>query len=123
MFPDFTIHILCPYCHKGEILADRRAKVKISVVCPICLNRFVADLYELDAYRPMEVSLVGAKDLPLKCPCPCPDCHGQTWATGKADAHISIKCSKRFHYGYSRYYIVDLLTGRTWSGFPMRKAI
>lgn len=47
----FSIHLPCPYPHcKGETLADGRAKVTISVVCPKCRNTYIADLDTLKTY-------------------------------------------------------------------------
>lgn len=44
---NFNKHLVCPVCNKGEVLANRRAKVTISVSCPKCGNFFWADLYTL----------------------------------------------------------------------------
>lgn len=40
----FNRHFICPICKKGEVLADGKAKVTISVMCPKCKNFFLADL-------------------------------------------------------------------------------
>lgn len=40
----FNRHLICPICKKGEVLADGKAKVTISVMCPKCKNFFLADL-------------------------------------------------------------------------------
>lgn len=49
---NFTIHLLCPYDRcKGETLADGRAKVTISVICPKCGNTYLADLDTMKTYR------------------------------------------------------------------------
>lgn len=42
-----TLHLKCPWCEKGEILANGRAKVIISAQCPKCHKFFVGDLYTL----------------------------------------------------------------------------
>lgn len=41
---EFKIHLVCPWCRKGESLADGRAKVQISIQCSKCNNIFIADL-------------------------------------------------------------------------------
>lgn len=41
---DFKRHLTCPWCKKGEVLADQKAKVTISVVCPKCDHVFTGDL-------------------------------------------------------------------------------
>lgn len=40
----FTRHLLCPWCKKGEALADVKAKATISVQCPKCGKIFSGDL-------------------------------------------------------------------------------
>lgn len=40
----FNRHLICPICKKGEVLADGKAKVTISVMCPKCKSFFLADL-------------------------------------------------------------------------------
>lgn len=41
---NFTRHLLCPWCKKGEALVDGRAKVTISVQCSKCGRIFTGDL-------------------------------------------------------------------------------
>lgn len=41
---NFHIHLICPYCHKGEALADGKAKVTLSIRCPKCGRFYTADL-------------------------------------------------------------------------------
>lgn len=41
---NFFRHLKCPWCGKGEILADGRAKITISVQCPRCGKVFYGDL-------------------------------------------------------------------------------
>lgn len=48
---NFYIHLVCPHCHKGEALADGRAKVTISLMCPKCGSFFTADLDTLKTER------------------------------------------------------------------------
>lgn len=40
----FNIHMICPWCKKGEALADGRAKVTMSIQCPKCGRFYLADL-------------------------------------------------------------------------------
>ena len=44
MKKNFYIHLVCPYCHRGEALADGKAKVTLSLVCPKCGGYYTADL-------------------------------------------------------------------------------
>ena len=41
---EMNYHLRCPWCGKGETLADGRAKVTISVQCKKCGNTYFADL-------------------------------------------------------------------------------
>lgn len=47
----FNRHLVCPICKKGEVLADGKAKVTISVMCPKCKNFFLADLDTMQTER------------------------------------------------------------------------
>ncbi|MCD7724951.1 MAG: hypothetical protein LUI12_05280 [Clostridiales bacterium] len=47
----FNRHIKCPWCGKGEILADGKAKVTVSSVCPKCYKIFYGDLDTLKSER------------------------------------------------------------------------
>lgn len=40
----FNRHLICPWCKKGEVLADGKAKVTVSVMCPKCNRFFWGDL-------------------------------------------------------------------------------
>ena len=44
----FKHHLTCPWCGKGEVLADGIGKLTISVQCPRCKNFYLGDL---DALR------------------------------------------------------------------------
>ena len=48
---DFHYHITCPVCGKGEILADGKGKVTISVQCPKCRNFYKVDLDTMKTER------------------------------------------------------------------------
>lgn len=47
----FTLHLICPWCSKGEILADGRARATVSAQCPRCKHFFRADLNSLKTER------------------------------------------------------------------------
>lgn len=47
----FNRHLVCPICKKGEVLADGKAKVTISVMCPKCKGFFIADLDTLNTEK------------------------------------------------------------------------
>jgi len=40
----FKHHLTCPWCGKGEVLADGIGKLTISVQCPRCKNFYLGDL-------------------------------------------------------------------------------
>lgn len=48
---DFSRHLKCPWCHEGEILADGKAKISVSVQCPKCRKIFVGSLDSLITER------------------------------------------------------------------------
>lgn len=41
---EFSRHLICPWCKKGEALADGKAKVTISIQCSRCGRIFYGDL-------------------------------------------------------------------------------
>lgn len=47
----FTQRLICPWCAKGEILADGKSAVTISAQCPRCKHIFWADLNSLKTER------------------------------------------------------------------------
>lgn len=47
MNAQFTQHLVCPWCFKGEVLTDGKAPVSISTQCPRCKHFFKADLSTL----------------------------------------------------------------------------
>lgn len=47
----FNRHLKCPWCHEGEILADGKAKVSVSVQCTKCRRFFVGSLDSLKTER------------------------------------------------------------------------
>lgn len=51
MQKQFNIHLVCPYCHKGEALADGKGKITLSLMCPKCGGFFTADLDTLKIER------------------------------------------------------------------------
>ena len=56
-----TYHLTCPWCGKGETLADRRAKVTISCCCPKCGRTYRADLDEMMTERSAPQKRLGRK--------------------------------------------------------------
>ena len=51
MTQTFTLHLICPWCSKGENLADGRASAIVSAQCPRCKHFFRADLNSLKTER------------------------------------------------------------------------
>ncbi len=47
----FSRHLVCPWCHKGEVLADTKAKAQVSAQCPKCMKFFIGDLDNLKTER------------------------------------------------------------------------
>lgn len=56
---NYTIHLVCPYCRKGEALADGRAKVTLSIMCPKCGVFYTADLDTMKTERAKACRRVG----------------------------------------------------------------
>jgi DNA polymerase III, alpha subunit (gram-positive type) len=46
-------HLKCPWCGKGEILADGTAKILVSVKCPKCGHIFTGDLDTMKTKKSM----------------------------------------------------------------------
>lgn len=44
MKQEFNRILKCPWCGKGELLADGRAPVRVSVHCAKCNRIYIADL-------------------------------------------------------------------------------
>ena len=59
--PDLKYHLKCPWCGKGETLADGRGKVTISVQCGKCSNTYLADLDTLKTMRTRPQRRLGRK--------------------------------------------------------------
>lgn len=57
----FRERATCPWCEKGEVLADRRAKVTISTRCPKCNRVFWVDLETLHTEKAMPQKRKGKK--------------------------------------------------------------
>ena len=47
----FNRYLKCPWCRDGEVLADGKAKVRISVQCPKCHKFFTGSLDTLITER------------------------------------------------------------------------
>lgn len=57
----FKYHLHCPWCRKGETLADGRAKVTISVHCEKCNRIYHADLDSMTTERASPQKRLGRK--------------------------------------------------------------
>lgn len=57
----FFVHLLCPWCHKGEVLSDGKAKITISVCCPICGRYYTGDLDAIKTERSAACKRQGRK--------------------------------------------------------------
>lgn len=57
----FYRHLKCPWCHDGEVLADGKAKVSVSVQCPKCSKIFVGSLDSLITERSKACKRQGRK--------------------------------------------------------------
>lgn len=55
----FDRHLICPWCKKGEVLADGRAKVTLSVKCPKCGHVFTGDLDNLKTEKTVPQKRLG----------------------------------------------------------------
>ena len=105
-----AIHLYCPYCHHGEIVASNHTEeVMISALCPICESYFYADLKKMQTYRRQRYNRNTDKKLLFlyRVHCPCPGCKGEIRATSYTQATISVLCGKR---NCHQYYIADLET-------------
>lgn len=54
-----VLHLKCPWCEKGEILASGRASVEISAQCPKCHKFFIGNLYTLRTEKSKACRRVG----------------------------------------------------------------
>jgi phage FluMu protein Com len=51
--------LVCPWCNKGEVLADGKAKVTLSIMCPKCSRFFTGDLDTLKTERAVAQKRLG----------------------------------------------------------------
>lgn len=56
----FDRRLICPWCQKGLTLADGKAKVSISVMCPKCRRYYIADLDTLKTEKASALKKIGA---------------------------------------------------------------
>lgn len=56
---NFDRHLICPWCGKGEILADGKSKVTVSVMCPKCKNFYTGDLDTLKTEKTVAQKRLG----------------------------------------------------------------
>lgn len=47
----FTRRLVCPWCHAGGIIADRKARGSVSVQCSKCRKFYVGDLGTMKTER------------------------------------------------------------------------
>ena len=47
----FDRHLNCPWCHKGEVLANGLADVEVSAQCPKCERFFTGNLKTLETKK------------------------------------------------------------------------
>lgn len=117
--PTFKYSLRCPFCMKGEILADNKAKITVSTVCPVCNNLYYADLYSMRTFRPKELRKMGKiRPLNNRLSCPYNNCMGEVRTNGQADVHISLHCAKKHCH---QYYIVDLKSLKTYPSKPVKR--
>lgn len=57
----FTRHLICPWCQKGEVLSDGKAKITLSVECPKCHRFFTGSMDSLKAERSVACKRLGRK--------------------------------------------------------------
>ena len=56
---NFTREMKCPWCGKGKTLADGRAQINLSLVCPRCGRYFIGNLDNLRTERSSAVRRQG----------------------------------------------------------------
>ena len=47
MAKDLKHHLICPYCHRGEVLSDGNAPITVPSRCPICKGFFLCNMATL----------------------------------------------------------------------------
>lgn len=57
----FNHHLTCPWCGAGEVLADGRGKLTISVQCPRCKRCYECDLDALTTKKTQPQKRLGRK--------------------------------------------------------------
>lgn len=121
MAKQFNIDYPCPWCKKSHLYADDRAKVKVSAVCHICGRKYIADLYDMQAYR-KEADVRRGKSRPftIRLPCPGEGCNGEVRADGQANVRIAVACTKK-KTCQVRYFIADLSNLKTYPSHPIKK--
>ena len=104
----YKYRIQCPYCGKGELLADHRTLICVSTFCPICNNKFYASLNTLRGYRAKEIERMrNLRPFYARVKCPQENCKGMLYANGEADVHVVVRCPcKKCRH----FYIADLGT-------------
>ncbi len=94
----------CPFCHKGRIIASESAAADVSSICPVCKNRFIADLGKKRCYRPKDYKdLMKTETFDITFHCPTKGCRGKVMTDAVADVYVSVRCAK-----CRSYFIADL---------------
>ncbi|MEG1640045.1 MAG: hypothetical protein RR867_07380 [Ruthenibacterium sp.] len=57
----FSRHLVCPWCSKGEVLADAKGKITISAQCPKCRRFFTGSLDTLKTERSTACKQLGKR--------------------------------------------------------------
>ncbi len=47
MAKEMKYHLICPYCHRGELLSDGKAPITLSARCPVCGGFYRCDMENL----------------------------------------------------------------------------
>ena len=111
MNKQFKYRLKCPYCGRGEILADARSLVCVSVFCTTCGNLFYASLHTMRTYRSKEIERIrNIRPFYVRLPCPREGCCAELRANGEADVKVLLRCPKR---NCHHFYIADLGTLET----------
>jgi len=111
----FNIHLLCPWGCGGEIIADNRVKLRVSVMCNKCRtnNFYIADICTMKTYRS---KLRDCHNYPHRLI--CPHCgKGRIDVDGTGDVRISVICPK-----CKSAYIADCKKLKTYPSQKIRRA-
>ena len=117
----YKYRIKCPWCGRGEVLADQRENVTVSLMCSICKHLYLADFQNMRSIKYKEYKEWANANCTEIYSCPCQGCRGELRSDRKAHLMLSVKCGKRHPKGVSQYYTLDLFTGMTCFSAPVKK--